>query len=242
MKRPISFSLIVPVYAEAPNIVSNIENINLKLRDMIGAGIVSDYEVMVLWGIHNRPLLKALQDLKLRNSIVYEGQYPELGVMFKLGISFARKEYVGLITPFNQINLDSLKDILTALNSHEMVVAFIGNRSARPWYRIVASEFNVMLVNWLFGLRLKYYHLNFYQTALVRKVPFTTDSHAAMVEAGVWMANSGANLIQVPFTMIPHNFKSKSRAFRIVNIIEVFKAYMKLFWRIRILRKRINLS
>ena len=245
MGKPISFSLIVPVYSEHHNLVSNIANMDLKLREITNSGTISDYEIIVLWGIggiKSRSLLNDLRRLKIRNVVIYENQYPELGIMFKRGISLARNEYVGLITPFNQVNLYSLKNILEYLNTHDMVVAFIGNRSARLWYRAVASEINTKLVNWLFGLNLKYYHLNFYRTALVRKVPFATNSHAVMVEAGVWMAKSGINFAQVPFEMIPHNFKSKSRAFRVTNIIKVFKAYAALFWQIRILGKRIDLN
>lgn len=242
MEKPISFSLIVPVYSECHNLVSNVVNMVFKLRDMVSLGIISDYEVAVLWGIRNTPLLNDLRRLKLKNTVIYENQYPELGVMFKAGISLARKEYVGLVTPFNQVDLNSLKYILESLNIHDMVVAFIGNRSARPWYRVVFSELNTRIINLLLGLRLRYYHLNFYRTNLVRRVPFTTDSHAAMVEAGVWIAKSGASLAQVPFVMVPHNFKSKSRAFRINNIINVLKTYTRLFLQIRILGKRISLK
>lgn len=242
MGKPISFSLIVPVYSECHNLVSNIASMAFRLCDMVSLGTISDYEVAVLWGIRNNPLLNDLLYLNLKNTIIYENQYPELGIMFKRGISLARKECVGLITPFNQVDLGSLKYILESLNTYDMVVAFIGNRSARPWHRVVASEFNTKLINLLLGLKFRYYHLNFYRTNLVRNVPFTTDSHAAMVEAGVWIAKSGATLTQVPFIMVPHNFKSKSRAFRITNIIKAMKTYAVLFWRIRVLSKRINLS
>lgn len=243
MGKPVSFSLVVPVYNEGHNIVSNIVNMTFKLRDLIYSNIINDYEIVVLWGLSNSlPLLNDLQRLNLRNVLIYECEYPELGSMFKRGISLAKKEYVGLISPYNQVDLDSLGNILDALSNHDIVVAYIGNFKTRPWYREVASGVNTKIVNCLFGLKLRYYHLNFYRTALVKKVPFTTDNHAAMVEAAVWTAKSGVSLAQVPFTMIPHNFKSKSRAFRTKNVVGIFKTYAWLFWRVMILRKRINLN
>lgn len=241
MEKPASFSLVVPVYNEDCNIAHNIVKMDLKLRNMVCSGIINDYEIIVLWGIKkNMSILNDL--LKLRDLIIYEHKRLELGSMFRQGIALAEKEYVGLITPFNQVDLNSLKDILKALKSHDMVVAFIGNHSARPWYRVIASEINTKLVNGLFGLNLKYYHLNFYRTDLIKKVKFTTYSHAAMTEAAVWLAKSGASIAQVPFVMIPHNFKSKSRVFRLKNIIDIFKTYGRLFWRIRILGERISLA
>lgn len=244
MDKSISFSLIMPVYSECDNLVSNILNMTAKLHDMTHDGyLINGYEIIVLWGIKSQSLLlNSLRRLNLKNVIIYESQCPELGIMFKRGISLAQKECVGLITPFNQVDLCSLENILKALNSHDMVVAYIGNLKTRPWYREFASRVNIELINWLFGLKLKYYHFNFYRTALVRSVPFTTDSHAAMVEAAVWVAKSGVSLAQVPFVMIPHNFKSKSRAFRPGNIISVCKTYVRLFWNVMILSKRIDLS
>ena len=236
-----SVSVIVPVYEEESAITSNVVVLISKLEDLKFKRILSDYELLVFLS-HER--YRALSSYLTGNENIMffeRGKINKIGSIFSRGIRLASSEYVGLLSPYNQVGLDVLEDILKALSNHDMVVAYIGNYFARPWHRIIASIANTILVNLLFNLNLKYYHLNFYRTVAVKKVKFTTDSHAAMIEAAVWMAKSGANVAQVPFEMVPHNFKSKSRAFEINNIADILKTYARLFRQIMILRKRIDL-
>lgn len=240
-KIPISFSLIVPVYEEEDQSVEiNIRGLLWNLDNLIKD---KDYELLIICSQKRQRDLDAFPrpaSEKIR-FIDHEGN-TELGYMFRRGVQLAAKEYVGLITPYNQVDLESFGPILKSLKNHHLVLAYIGNPYARPWHRILASAINTFLVNLSFGLKLKYYHLGFYRTALVKKVPFTTESHAAMVEAAVWLAKSGVSLGQVPFTMIRHSFKSKSRAFRIGNLFDVFRTYARLFWRIQVLKERLSLD
>ncbi len=242
MGKPVSFSLIVPVYEEEYNVAPNIEALAAKLQALTSLGVIKDYEILVFQSAER--YLNFPQCLIANKNIKFidHGGYTELGGIFRRGIKLAEKETVGLITPYNQVNLCSLDKILPALSDYDMVVAYIGNLKTRPWYRELFSALNTMLLNLAFGLKLKYYHLNFYRTALAKKVRITTDSHSAMVEVAVWVAKSWTKIHQVPFVMIPHNFASKSRIFRMKNIMSIFKTNFRLFWKIRILGKRINLN
>jgi len=237
----ISLSLIVPVYDEEYDIAPCLGAMVRKLQDLLFKRKLADYELLVFssYGKFINLPFYFIGNKKIK--FFERGKINKIGNMFARGIRLASSEYVGLLSPYNQVQLDVLEDILNALSTHNMVVAYIGNPSARPWHRGVASEFNNKIVNWLFGLNLRYYHLNFYRTAAVKKVKTTTDSHAALVEAAVWLAKSGANIAQVPFVMVPHNFKSKSRAFALDNVKCIFKTYIRLFWKIMVLRKRIDL-
>lgn len=234
-----SISIIVPVYEDSDNAV--IIYIGALVNRLTELGI-KEYELLIFLSV--KRYLTFPDYLTNNERIIFIDHRGEIGLgsIFRKGIQRAGKEYVGLIPPYNQVNLESLKSILAALKNHDMVVAYIKNPKARPRHRIAASAVNTMAVNLLLGLKLKYYHLSFYRTSLAKKVSITSDSHAAMVEAAVWMAKSEANLIQVPFALIPHNFKSKSHAFDINNIRLIFKTYARLFWQIRVLGKRINLN
>ncbi|GEM_PF-6284450 len=236
MSEPVSISIIVPVYEDNDdNVIINIDALVNQLTEW---GF-REYELLVFLSI--KRYLTFPDYLTNNEKIIFVDHRGEIGLgsIFRKGIQRASKEYVGLIPPYNQVNLESLKDISAALKGSDMVVAYIENPKARSWHRIVASAVNTMIVNLLFGLKLKYYHLSFFRTSLAKKASINSNSHAAMVEATVWLAKSGASVIQLPFIMFPHNFKSKSHAFRIANIVEIFKTYATLFWQIRILRRRI---
>lgn len=242
MGKPVSVSIIVPVYEEEYNVAPNLKALVSKLQALANFGAIKDYEVLVFQSskryLNFPQCLIANKNIKF---IDHEGCI-ELGGIFGRGIQLAEKEIVGLITPYNQFSLESLELVFEALRDYDVVSAYIKNPEARPWHRAVASTLNTSLVNLLFGLRIRYYHECFYRSCLAKKVRFSTTSHAAMVEAAVWIAKSGASIAHVPFVMIPHNFKSKSRAFRLKNIIEIFKTYIQLFWQIWVLGKRINLN
>jgi hypothetical protein len=232
-----SVSIIVPTYDDEYDIVPSLSEIFDRMLYLVARKLINDFELIVFLRDKDFSKLSSFMVGKKEINWICRGDDRELGSMFARGIRLARMSHIGLITPYRQVDLEIFQKVVEAFksNDNDIVVTYIGNNFARPWYRGVASLSNTLFVNLLFGLKLKYYHLNFYRTSLVKKMSFTTKSHAAMVEAAVWTAKSGAKTAQIPFTMIFHNFKSKSRAFRIKNLVEIFKTYIMLFWRIRIL-------
>lgn len=233
-----SISLIMPAYNEESMIEFSVVSAYEKLRQY---GF--DYEILIFDDASTDKTGEIADRLASKDpqiKVFHNAKNMNLGFNFARGIDMASKEYTGLLPCHGQMVTESFDSFLPALLKADVVVAYHGNPEARPLTRRVISEINVTLLNLIFGLRLKYYHLNFYRTEILKKIPTSTQSYAMMVELLVYAIKSGSTFVQVPIFLRKRKF-GKSKALRFKNIINILKTYARLFWQIRVLRKRINL-
>ena len=234
-----SISLIMPAYNEEDTLEFSVTSACEKLRQYN-----FDYEIFIFNdGSTDKTGMIAnyLASIDLRIKVIHNAKNMNLGFNFANGIRMATKEYTGLLPCHGQTSPESFDNILPWLHGIDVVVTYISNPEVRPCIRNIISRINVWLVNFIFRLNLKYYHLNFYRTEVLKKIPTSTDSYALMVELLVYAVKSGASYKEVPITLKKRKF-GKSKALRFKNIINIFKTYARLFWQVRVLRKRINLN
>ena len=234
-----SISLIMPAYNEEKTIEFSVNSAREKLHQHD-----FDYEIFIFDDASSDKTGEiadclALEDQRIK--VFHNARNMNLGFNFARGIDIASKEYTGLLPCHGQTAIESFDNILPALEKADVVMTYHSNPEVRPLTRRVISEINVILVNLIFGLRLKYYHMNFYRTEILKKIPTSTESYALMVELLVYAVKSGASYIEVPIFLKKREF-GKSKALRPKNIINILKTYTRLFWQIMILRKRIDLS
>ncbi|MEK7578417.1 MAG: glycosyltransferase family 2 protein [Patescibacteria group bacterium] len=233
-----AISLIMPAYNEENTIERAVESSIRKLEEHN-----FDYEILIFddgstdktaeiaYGLALKyPKIKVLRNTRNMN----------LGYNFARGIWLASKPYAGLLPCHGLIAAESFDYILPAIGKADVVIAYIKNPGVRPLARRIISLANVVLLNLIFGLRIRYYHLNFYRTDQLRKVPTSTRSYSLMVELLVYLVASGATTIEVPF-FLRKRVSGKSKALRLKNITDILKTYSRLFWRIMVLKNRINL-
>ncbi len=234
-----SITLIMPAYNEEEAIEFTVRSIKEKLKQYR-----FDYEILIFNDASNDQTGEIAEKLSVEDPkivVFHNLKNMNLGYNFARGIDIASKTFVGLWPCHGLIASKSLDFILPALRKTDIVVGYIKNSEIRPWVRRIISKVNVIILNLLFGLKLPYYHLNFYRTDQLKKVPTSTVSYALMVELLVYLVASGANYIETPF-FLRERLTGKSKALRLKNIINILKTYIRLFWRIRILGKRINLN
>ena len=234
-----SISLIMPAYNEENTLEFSVVSACEKLKQY---GF--DYEIFIFDDASTDRTGKIAHTLALRDKkikVFHNGKNMNLGFNFARGIEMASKEYAGLLPCHGQTAPESFDNLLTSLSKADVIITYIGNPETRPLTRRLVSKINVILVNLIFGLRLKYYHLNFYHTEILKKIPTSTESYALMVELLVYAIKSGASYMEIPFFLKKREF-GKSKALRPKNIINILKTYVYLFWRVMVLRKRINLS
>ncbi len=234
-----SISIIMPAYNEEETIEFSVRSAIEKLEEH---GF--DYEIFI-FNDGSTDKTGAIAEVLARKypkiTVFHNQRNMNLGFNFARGIVLASKEYAGLLPCHGQTAIESFDYILPALKKADVVITYHGNSEVRPLIRNIISRINVKLVNLIFGLNLKYYHLNFYRTEILKRIPTSTQNYALMVELLVYAVKSGATYIQVPVLLKKRTF-GKSKAMRPKNIINILKTYIRLFWLIRICRKRVNLS
>lgn len=234
-----SMSVIMPAYNEEDAIAFSVESACVKLDEH---GF--DYEIFIFNDASTDNTGKIADLLAAQNhriKVIHNKKNMNLGFNFARGIEMASKEYTGLLPCHGQTDPVSFDRFLPYLKKYDVVITYIDNPEARSLKRHVISRINVIILNLILGLRLKYYHLNFYRTEILKKIPTSTSSYALMVELLVYAVVSGASYVEVP-TLIKKREFGKSKALRPKNIFNILKTYARLFWQIRVLRKRINLN
>jgi len=234
-----SISLIMPAYNEENALEFSVASACEKLRQY---GF--DYEIFIFDDASDDKTGKIADRLASKDpriKVIHNARNMNLGFNFARGIAMASKEYAGLLPCHGQTAIESFDNLLPALSKADVIITYISNPEVRPLTRRMVSKINVILVNLIFGLRLKYYHLNFYRTEILKKIPTSTESYALMVELLVYAVKSGASYIHVPIVLQKRVF-GKSKALRPKNIINILKTYARLFWQIRILGKKIDLN
>ena len=234
-----SISLIMPAFNEEATIEFSVRSAIEKLEEHS-----FDYEIFIFndASIDKTGTIAEALACKYPKIIVFHNQRNmNLGYNLAQGIKLASKPYAGLLPCHGLTDPESFNSIFQALDKADVVITYIANSDIRPMVRRVISRINVVLLNLIFGLQLKYYHLNFYRTDILKKIPTSTQSYALMVELLVYAVKSGATFIQVPF-FLKKRVSGRSKAMRSKNIINIFKTYSRLFWRIRVLRERIDLG
>ncbi len=234
-----SISLIMPAFNEEATIEFSVVSACVKFHRF---GF--DYEIFIFDDGSTDKTGEIADYLALEDSrikVFHNDKNMNLGFNFAEGIKLASKNYIGLLPCHGLTDPQSFYLITQALDKADVVITYIANSDIRPMVRRVISRINVVLLNLIFGLQLKYYHLNFYRTDILKKIPTSTQSYALMVELLVYAVKSGATFIQVPF-FLKKRVSGRSKAMRPKNIINILKTYSRLFWRIRVLRERIDLG
>jgi len=153
-----------------------------------------------------------------------------LGGAYKRGLAAARMEFVMWVSGDNAETADNLRRILAHLGEADIVIPVLVDQRSRPWFRRATSRFYVLLVNALFGLRVRYYNgAVVHRREIVQRVEIATDSFAYQTEALVRLLRAGRTYVEVPYTSASYSGVF-SHALRPRNLRQVGATLLRLFW------------
>jgi hypothetical protein len=122
---------------------------------------------------------------------------------------------------------EQLRAVLTRAGQADIVINYIANTGARSWPRRVISQAFVLLMNRLFGLRLRDYNgAALHRTEQVRQITIRTDSFAYRAEAS--SSSSGRDSYVEVGTPIAPQATGKTKAFSPRNRLDVGRALVRL--------------
>lgn len=236
-----SVSVIIPAYNEEKKLAPTV---NFVLEALDRHNIV-DFEIIIFDDASTDKTGKVANELANKYpkiKVIHNPKNMNLGFNISRGFQLATKEYAGFIPGDDETAPETLDYIFGALGEADMVVPYIQNPETRPWARRALSKTYVVIINIAFGLRMRYYNgLCYFKTAMVKQVPVSTFGFAYMTEILVKLIKSGATFVEVPLVNKPRE-RGASKAFRLKNVISVFKTFLLLFWEVQILRRRIKLE
>jgi len=223
-----SVTVVIPAYREENNIEAAIDNV---LR--VVQSITTDYEIIVIddgspdkTGDFAR--LKAESDPNIR--VAVNANNEGFGYSFARGVKMATKEFVTVFPGDNDMSAESLKDLIEARGSADLIVSYMKKTTKRSFFRRLVSKTFVVMMNMLFGLKLKYYNgALIARTALLKTIPIKSTGLAALAECIVRLLKQGVTWRAVYFEHVGRRH-GQSKAFNKKSICAIFKTIWVL-WR-----------
>jgi glycosyltransferase involved in cell wall biosynthesis len=146
---------------------------------------------------------------------------PALGFAgaYRRGAGVASKAYVALVPGDNEIQPMSIRGMLEAVGTADIVVPVTVNQHERPWLRRALSRSFTMLVNTLFGLRMTYFQgPTVYPAELLRRLPTSTRGFVFLTEMLVRALSTGRRAVEVPMYIQPRQYGASS-AVSLYNVV-----------------------
>jgi glycosyltransferase involved in cell wall biosynthesis len=221
-------TIVIPAFREENNIEAAIDNALQVARK-----VTPDYEIIVVddgspdkTGDFAR--LKAQTDPHIR--VAVNAANEGFGYSFARGVKMASKEFITVFPGDNDMAASSLKDLLEARGSADLVISYMQKTNKRSLFRRFVSKIFVIVMNTLFGLKLKYYNGAFIcKTSRLKAIPIKSTGLAALAECIVRLLKQGVTWRAIYFEHIGRRHE-KSKAFNLKSINAVLKTIW-ILWR-----------
>ncbi len=221
-----SFSIIIPAYREEGNIEAAIDNVVAVAKSM-----TTDYEIIVVDdGSPDKTgefaQFKAEVNAHIR--VVSNATNQGFGFSFARGVKMATKDFVTVFPGDNDMAAQSLKDLMEAHGSADLVISYVRKNNKRSMFRHVVSWCFVLLMNLLFGLRLKYYNGAFIcRRQLLQGIPIKSTGLAALAECIIRLLKQGVTWRAIYFEHAGRRHE-KSKAFSLKSINAIVATILML--------------
>lgn len=223
-----SVSIIIPAYNEGLELEFTVGDV-----DRIARKLFKDYEILVFDDCSTDDtgeVLDRLSKINPRIIAFHNKKNMNMGYNFRMGVKYATKKYVMLLSGPDCVSLNSIRDFLKMVGEKPVISSYISNKELRQRYRRVISALVTRTINLLFGLKLKYYFgMQAYETKLVKNVRTTTNSFGLLAELLIRLKKQGHPHAEVPYK-IRKSKGTSTTAFRMKNVAGIIKLVIKLFF------------
>jgi glycosyltransferase involved in cell wall biosynthesis len=159
-----------------------------------------------------------------------------LGRSYRTGIDLAVHEYTSWVAGNNMVPQEALERIYDRAGERDMVISYI-LRDVRGFERRLISRTFTVLMNLLFGVRMRYYTGPcVYRSDVAKRLRMRAQGSFFVAELLVRLIKSGQRYVEVGLQPIPRSAGS-TKTFRIRNVMDVFGSMLRLFWELRVRRK-----
>ncbi len=201
----------------------------------------SSYEILVFDDGSTDATGAIAEELATSNpniKVVHNPKNMGLGYNYSRGVQLARMDYLVMFPGDNQFSRTSMGRILDLVGKADTIVPYTSNSWVRPLWRRIVSRGFVLVMNFLFGLRLRYYTGTVvHRSQLVKAVPITTCGFAYQAEVLIRLIKSGHRYLEVGAPIRERPF-GRAKFLTARNVLGWFKTIASLFWEIRIKGRR----
>ena len=225
-------SVVITAYNERESLDATVDVVLRSLE-----GVFGDYEVIVIDDCSTDGTAKVADLLGARYPavrVLHHATNRGFAVSYRHGVEEARMQYVGLVTGDNEMRPESIRAIFGAVGTADVVVPYQANQQDRPWVRRTLSRVFTWTVNFLFGLRLRYFQGPcVYPTVLAQGLPITTHGFACLTEMLLRTVKAGYSYVEIPMHIQPRRY-GRSSALSLRNAITAVGTIVRLYVELRL--------
>lgn len=223
-----TLTVIIPAYNEEGNLPGTLQEVVPLVSKHF-----SDYEVLIFNDCSKDNTGKVADHAAEGNSkikVVHNPKNMGMGYNFKEGVKMATKDFIIMVSGDNEISSVSYENMFLLLKENkDMIVPYTINTEIRPIVRQLFSKAYTMLINTLFGLKLKYFNGPVvHKRNLIQSITIETDGFAYQSEALIKLIRRGCTYIHVGMTLKERKYGT-SHAFDPRNIYRVLKTVCKMW-------------
>ena len=230
-------TVFIPAFNEEKNIEGAILSAENELKQTS-----LDYEILILNACSSDRTGMIADQIARRDPrirVIHRHRWYGLGANYMEGVRQAKGTYFILFPGDNEIKGESLSRILNLLGESDIVIPYTENPEVRAIHRRVISKAFVMMLNFLFGLNLRYYNGNaLHKTALLRRISVHSEDFAYSAEILIKLIRSGYGYREIGMTIKP--ITNQTAIFNFRNIFGVIKTITRLFYEVHISGKRTH--
>jgi glycosyltransferase involved in cell wall biosynthesis len=235
MMLPRTISVLIPAYNEGRSLEGAVRDVVCAAADF------EDYEILIVddgstddtGAVADR----LAQEIPAVN-VIHHPHNLGFAAAYSSGLANARMSYFTFVPGDHEVTLDSVKNILAAVGTADLVIPYHATPWKRAWTRRVLTWIAVTQVNTLFGWHLRYYQgPTVYPTALARALPRTVRGFFYITEMLVHALDAGYSWVEVGLT---HQERAYGRTKAVSGnaIVDAQRAILKLWWDVRVRRRR----
>ncbi|MBE9527887.1 MAG: glycosyltransferase family 2 protein [Proteobacteria bacterium] len=229
-----SISIIVPCYNEAGNIEGTVESIKSALDSSARFG---EAEIIIFNDLSTDSTGEVIDSIAEKEKsvrTVHNERNMGFGYNYTEGVRLAKMEYIIMVPGDNEIPSEAIRRVFVQTGNADLVIPYTANTHVRPLSRRFISRAFVILMNTLFGLRLKYYNGTCVLKAKeLKQLELKTWGFAYMASILVRLIRQNASYVEVGID-ISQRETGASQAFTMKNIVSVVSAIVGLFIEVRL--------
>lgn len=193
-----SISIIIPAYNEEKTLE---EAVNVA-RDVVSKQ-VSDYEIIIVNDGSSDATGEIANRIGKRNThvkVIHHGRNEGFGSTFKDGLGIASKKYVTGFPADNDLYPESFQDIISARKNGYIVITYMSDMSQRDLKRQAISIVYTATMNFIFGLKLKYFNGYFIcPTAAIASLKLKSQGFTLFAEIKIKLIKKGMKYDEIPY-------------------------------------------
>jgi dolichol-phosphate mannosyltransferase len=232
-----SLSVIVTAMNEIGNLAPTVENVLAA-----AAPRIPDVEVIIIDDGSTdgtSALADALARADPRVVVHHNGRNRGLAYSYMKGIALATRQYTSWVAGNNIVPRKGMEDLYDRVGRVDTVLSYVLTDRRGIFRRSISQSFTV-LVNVLFGVRLRYYTGPcVYRTDVLQQLTLTSLGSIIVPEILLRMVKSGLTYVEIPLQPQPRT-SGATKTFRLRNVVAVAMSVARLFWDIQIKGARHN--